>query len=191
MTAIDVLDGGLLTTVQDLGRTGWQRFGVPVSGAMDPWALRAANRIGSSSASVAVRFHGSDRIPLWTANRFLLRCRRTGTPAYLSAPQTPAPRRIGPVGSGRTHMSVDLIGARARELSSHPEAEAEEIVVTAIGTCRIADPLAAAARMHPMRRNLANVYGFVHTSKEVLQQLDVLDGREIPPELVRFVASAE
>jgi len=88
-------------------------------------------------------------------------------------------------------MSVDLIGARARELSSHPEAEAEEIVVTAIGTCRIADPLAAAARMHPMRRNLANVYGFVHTSKEVLQQLDVLDGREIPPELVRFVASAE
>ena len=45
MTAIDVLDGGLLTTVQDLGRVGAQQFGVPVSGAMDPWALCAANRL--------------------------------------------------------------------------------------------------------------------------------------------------
>ena len=35
----------MLTTVQDLGRTGWQRYGVPVAGAMDGWALRAANRL--------------------------------------------------------------------------------------------------------------------------------------------------
>jgi antagonist of KipI len=41
--ALEVLDGGLLTTVQDLGRTGYERFGVPVAGAMDPLALRAAN----------------------------------------------------------------------------------------------------------------------------------------------------
>jgi len=45
MTAIEVLDGGLLTTVQDLGRFGAQQYGVPVSGAMDGWALRAANRL--------------------------------------------------------------------------------------------------------------------------------------------------
>lgn len=35
--------GGFLTTVQDAGRTGYQQFGVPVSGAMDPapscWAI--------------------------------------------------------------------------------------------------------------------------------------------------------
>jgi KipI family sensor histidine kinase inhibitor len=42
---IDVLDGGMLTTVQDLGRLGYQRCGVPVAGAMDPIALRAANRL--------------------------------------------------------------------------------------------------------------------------------------------------
>jgi adenylosuccinate synthase len=42
---LTVLDGGMLTTVQDLGRTGVQRYGVPVAGAMDPWALRAANRL--------------------------------------------------------------------------------------------------------------------------------------------------
>jgi len=33
----------LLTTVQDLGRYGYERYGVPVSGAMDQFALRAAN----------------------------------------------------------------------------------------------------------------------------------------------------
>jgi antagonist of KipI len=33
----------MFTTVQDLGRTGHQRYGVPVCGAMDSWALRVAN----------------------------------------------------------------------------------------------------------------------------------------------------
>jgi antagonist of KipI len=42
---MEVLDGGMLTTVQDAGRYGYQRYGVPVSGAMDPFALRAANRL--------------------------------------------------------------------------------------------------------------------------------------------------
>lgn len=41
--AIEVLDAGALTTVQDLGRYGFQRYGVPVSGAMDAFALRIAN----------------------------------------------------------------------------------------------------------------------------------------------------
>lgn len=42
---IEVIDGGMLTTVQDLGRAGYQRYGVPVAGAMDPIALRVANRL--------------------------------------------------------------------------------------------------------------------------------------------------
>ncbi|MFQ6100599.1 MAG: biotin-dependent carboxyltransferase family protein [Anaerolineae bacterium] len=40
---LEVLAGGLLTTVQDLGRYGYERYGVPVAGAMDQFALRAAN----------------------------------------------------------------------------------------------------------------------------------------------------
>jgi allophanate hydrolase subunit 2 len=40
---VEVLDGGLLTTVQDLGRFGHRRQGVPWAGAMDAPALRAAN----------------------------------------------------------------------------------------------------------------------------------------------------
>ena len=55
MTAVDVRDGGLLTTVQDLGRVGCQQYGVPVSGAMDAWALRAANRlVGNEDGAAAL-----------------------------------------------------------------------------------------------------------------------------------------
>jgi antagonist of KipI len=36
---------GLFTTIQDLGRHGYQRYGVSVSGAMDRTALRIGNRI--------------------------------------------------------------------------------------------------------------------------------------------------
>lgn len=42
---IHVLRPGLFTTIQDLGRYGYQRFGVSVSGAMDRWALVAGNRL--------------------------------------------------------------------------------------------------------------------------------------------------
>ncbi len=41
--SIEVLRPGLLTTVQDRGRHGYQKFGVPVGGAMDEVALRAGN----------------------------------------------------------------------------------------------------------------------------------------------------
>lgn len=43
MGVIEVIEPGLLTTVQDIGRFGYLRHGVPVSGAMDPLALRLAN----------------------------------------------------------------------------------------------------------------------------------------------------
>jgi biotin-dependent carboxylase-like uncharacterized protein len=41
--ALRVLAPGLLTTVQDLGRPGYQSRGIPVSGALDPVGLHAAN----------------------------------------------------------------------------------------------------------------------------------------------------
>lgn len=39
----DVKKPGVLTTFQDLGRIGCQKFGVPVSGAMDTYAFQVAN----------------------------------------------------------------------------------------------------------------------------------------------------
>jgi KipI family sensor histidine kinase inhibitor len=40
---LEVIKPGLLTTVQDLGRTGHRASGLPLSGAMDAFALRVAN----------------------------------------------------------------------------------------------------------------------------------------------------
>lgn len=43
LEAFEVIHPGALTTVQDLGRYGYQRYGVPVGGAMDKFSLRVAN----------------------------------------------------------------------------------------------------------------------------------------------------
>lgn len=40
---VKVLNAGLLTTIQDIGRYGSQKYGVIVSGAMDSYSLRIAN----------------------------------------------------------------------------------------------------------------------------------------------------
>ena len=53
MPALEVLEGGLLTTVQDEGRHGWRRLGVGSSGALDRPALRAANRVVGNPAGAA------------------------------------------------------------------------------------------------------------------------------------------
>ncbi len=42
---IEVLQPGLFSTIQDLGRFGFQKFGVPQSGVMDRYALRICNLI--------------------------------------------------------------------------------------------------------------------------------------------------
>ncbi|GGF39237.1 allophanate hydrolase [Aliidongia dinghuensis] len=50
MSHLRVERPGLSTTVQDLGRRGLQRYGVPVSGALDPLALRLANALVGNAA---------------------------------------------------------------------------------------------------------------------------------------------
>jgi antagonist of KipI len=55
--ALFVREPGFMTSVQDLGRTGYERFGVPSSGAMDWFALRAANRlVGNPPDAAALEF---------------------------------------------------------------------------------------------------------------------------------------
>jgi len=52
---IDVVEGGLLTTVQDpFGRPGWRRYGVQAAGALDPDAAAMANRLAGNSAAAAL-----------------------------------------------------------------------------------------------------------------------------------------
>lgn len=50
---IEVLVAGPLLTVQDLGRPGGRRYGVAQSGAMDPFALAAANRLAGNPPGAA------------------------------------------------------------------------------------------------------------------------------------------
>lgn len=48
-----VEDPGLFTTVQDLGRTGYQRFGISPAGAMDPDRLALANALAGNAPDLA------------------------------------------------------------------------------------------------------------------------------------------
>ncbi|HEY8799582.1 MAG TPA: biotin-dependent carboxyltransferase family protein [Candidatus Limnocylindrales bacterium] len=50
---LEVLDGGLATTVQDGGRPGWAHLGVPRSGACDPWSLAIANLLVGADPTAA------------------------------------------------------------------------------------------------------------------------------------------
>ncbi len=50
---LQILHPGIFTTVQDRGRYGFQRYGVPVSGAMDQFALRAANLLAGNGQGAA------------------------------------------------------------------------------------------------------------------------------------------
>jgi biotin-dependent carboxylase-like uncharacterized protein len=52
--AIKVNAPGLATTVQDLGRPGYYHLGIPLSGGMDRFALRAANMLVGNDEDAAV-----------------------------------------------------------------------------------------------------------------------------------------
>ena len=52
--AVKVITPGLSTTVQDLGRPGFYHLGIPLSGGMDRFALRAANMLVGNDEGAAV-----------------------------------------------------------------------------------------------------------------------------------------
>lgn len=52
--AIKVISPGLATSVQDLGRPGYYHLGIPISGGMDRYALRAANLLVGNDEGAAV-----------------------------------------------------------------------------------------------------------------------------------------
>lgn len=55
---LTIVEPGIANTIQDAGRWGYQAFGVPVSGAMDVFALRAANvLVNNSRDDAALEIH--------------------------------------------------------------------------------------------------------------------------------------
>jgi biotin-dependent carboxylase-like uncharacterized protein len=96
---IEVIKAGLLTTVQDLGRTGYAHLGVGRSGGLDMPALIAANRaIGNADSAACLET---------TLNGVTLRCSAatvmavTGAVAPITVDGARAPAGEGiPVGAG-------------------------------------------------------------------------------------------
>ena len=81
---------GFLSSVQDLGRTGFRQFGVSTSGALDPFALRVANLIVSNDEAAAgleitlgglrLRFE-DERVVAWCGGEFDVRVGAKSLPA--------------------------------------------------------------------------------------------------------------
>ncbi|MBF5030117.1 biotin-dependent carboxyltransferase family protein [Micromonospora sp. ANENR4] len=140
---IEVLRAGALTTVQDQGRPGWAHLGVPRSGALDPAALRLANRLVGNdedaagleitmtgcalrvTRAVAVALTGApaDVVVEWPAGAAQRRPGDVGRPLALPAG---AVLHVGPARAGvRTWLAVSggiavepVLGSRATDTLS-------------------------------------------------------------------------
>ncbi len=85
MTALEVVRCGPLAALQDAGRPGLARLGIPRSGAMDPRALSLANAlVGNAAGEAAIEM-------AWTE----IELRARGGPARLAVTGAPAAIRIG------------------------------------------------------------------------------------------------
>jgi antagonist of KipI len=81
---------GFLTSVQDVGRTGFREFGVSTSGALDPFALRVANLLVGNDEGAAgfeitlgglqLRFD-DERIVAWCGGEFEVHVGSAALPA--------------------------------------------------------------------------------------------------------------
>lgn len=89
MTAITVVKPGMLTTIQDLGRRGYQGLGVPVSGPMDTYSHRLANQLvgnATNAAALEITLMGPELTPDGD-----LTCAITGADIAVAIDGRPAP----------------------------------------------------------------------------------------------------
>jgi antagonist of KipI len=79
---LTVARAAFLTTVQDLGRTGWREHGVTIGGALDPHALRLANvLVGNDDGAAGLEMTlgdlklecGDERVIAWCGGAFDVR----------------------------------------------------------------------------------------------------------------------
>jgi biotin-dependent carboxylase-like uncharacterized protein len=100
--ALRVVAPGLMTTVQDLGRPGYQHLGVPVSGALDHVSLRAANLLVGNPpgmGALEVAYQG----PMLAVEADSVRVAAAGGPAPIEilSPEGDSSRRLAPFESVR------------------------------------------------------------------------------------------
>jgi biotin-dependent carboxylase-like uncharacterized protein len=118
---VEITEPGVANTVQDGGRRGWRSIGVPLSGAVDPVLMAAANRLlGNPADAAAIEMplagpalravDGPVRIALagTVAARLL---RSDGTPLDIGPAQTATLRRgdslaVGAVRAGVAYLAL-------------------------------------------------------------------------------------
>lgn len=84
-----IIEASPLTTLQDLGRAGWARYGVPHCGAMDSVALRAANRlVGNSDGEAGIETSLGDLV-VEATDDCVVAATGTGYDLYVSGRQLP------------------------------------------------------------------------------------------------------
>lgn len=108
-----ILGAGPLTTIQDLGRSGFRGIGVGASGALDGFAARVANLLAGNDEAAAlievtlgmfrIRFDDA-RVLAWSGGAF---------EARIGAEQIPAGRAVAVTGGEELTMARPNIGCRA------------------------------------------------------------------------------
>ena len=130
--AIEVLDGGLLTTVQDGGRHGLYDTGIPPSGAMDDFSYRAANLLVGNDAGGRRR----SRPPTWT-------------PASLRRGPNRGHHGRQDAAQGRRHTAADvarLRGQGRRDARVRPPREGARSYIAVAGGIDVPEVLGAGPR---------------------------------------------
>src|SRR5512145_3458949 len=92
---------GLMTTLQDLGRKGYQRLGIPVSGALDTVSLVAANAIvgnAPGTGALEIAYQGPTLVVEADSVRLAF-AGGAATVEVLPADGAPSGRRLAPLQS--------------------------------------------------------------------------------------------
>ena len=111
--ALRLLSAGLLTTLQDRGRFGYQQLGIPVSGALDPVSLGAANLLVGNPADTAaleIAYQGPSLVV--DADSVRIACVGAAAPIEIVGGKARAGRRLAMLESARLTRGEELhIGA--------------------------------------------------------------------------------
>ena len=131
---IEVLDGGLGVTLQDGGRPGYRRYGIALSGALDPVWLACANAlVGNPPGAAALELRlsgprlrvasGRVRVALAGAADIAVSGRPTFSPWQSLTLEEGEELRVGTVRGGIAYLAVaggldtpPLLGSRATHL---------------------------------------------------------------------------
>jgi len=136
--ALRVLAPGPMTTLQDLGRPGYQHLGVPVSGALDSVSFRAANLLVGNAAGVGaleLAYQGPTLSVETDSVRIAVAGGRAPIDVLRPAGEASANRRLGPCESARlVRGEVLRIGALAGSAVAYLAVEGGFAIAPVLGS---------------------------------------------------------